>query len=222
MRVEENEASGESVLLGAGDSLDDIPKSHSHLLTAPLIEAFADPIAYFANIAARCPFPEMKRWILALVAKPRWELRLHLDCESEWGTAGYYWSSKVVRSATIGLPVEPIGDFPNAIQCYYTLVDFVDWMGFGCLGGLSSASDQPSLADTYQLDYTRASIDPTTAFVCGVSPCGNVLIWTPDDVGGWVDHETGNIKIIGTIEATINSVYRTLNANKCPDIEIDC
>jgi hypothetical protein len=220
MRIEENEASGESVLLGPGDALADVPRSHLHLLTTPLVEAFADPATYFADIATRCSFPEMKRWLLALLEKPRWELQLHQGYDEDWTAAGFYWSSKKVRGATISLPVGTVSGFPDTLQDYYALVDVVDWMGFGTVGQFSGARNHETLADTYQLDFQPRSIDPSAAHVMGASPCGNLLIWTRDGKGGWIDHETGDIKIIGTIEATIDSVYRALNANQCPDIDV--
>jgi hypothetical protein len=92
-------------------------------------------------------------------------------------------------------------------------------MGFGCAGGLSRAGEHEALNQTYQLEFYGADIDPADAFVWGVSPCGDILIWSRDNRGAWVSHETGHIQLLGTIEDSIDCVFRSLNANECPEYD---
>jgi hypothetical protein len=219
MQVEENEGGGKSVILEAGDSLDKVPKSHRDLITPQLRETFSDPPSYFRQIADECSFPAMAAWLRILIEEENWELVLHRGDPEEWTSAGIRWWSEKVRSAEItpACAVVPPG-LPPTLGRYYSLVDEVSWMPFGCAGGLDGSSSHTPLTD-FCFEYQGAEIDPAKTFVLGWSPCGDMLIYTDDGRGGWLAHETAEIQLLGTIEETIEWVYLELQADRCPDFD---
>src|SRR3712207_5861009 len=110
----ENEGGGTTVVLVAGDDLNEVAGSHRRLITAALREAFADPSGYFGRLATRCPFRQMSRWLRALASGGQWELHLNQGYPEEWTLAGFDWRSDMVRGATIGLPDAPeLGGYPE-------------------------------------------------------------------------------------------------------------
>ncbi len=222
MRTEKNEGGGRSVILYVGDDLKKVPRSHRALLTPQLREAFADPGSYFRRIAERCPFPAMAGWLRAVIAENLWDLALHRGVPPvpvEWTAAGIRWWSDGVRSAEITPAGDTVpDDLPPALRRYYSLVDRVSWMPFGCAGGLEGAGDRTPLTD-FDYDYHGADIDPSRTFVLGSSTGGDMLIWTDDGRGGWFCHENGRIHLLGTIEDTIDWVYAELQADRCPDFD---
>ena len=44
-----------------------------------------------------------------------------------------------------------------------------------------------------------------------------MLVFTMDDRGGWFEHETGEIKWIGSLAETIDWIYTELLANREPE-----
>ena len=107
---------------------------------------------------------------------------------------------------------------PPALRRYYSLVDRVSWMPFGCAGGLEGAGDHTPLTD-FDYTYHGADIDPARTFVLGSSPGGDMLIYTEDGRGGWLCHENGKIHPLGTVVDTIEWVYSELQADRCPDFD---
>lgn len=216
MKIEDNEDGGTSVILEEGDDLASVPDSHAYLITPQLREAFSDPVGRFCKIAECCPFPEMARWLRTLLETPRWQLELNQGDPQEYASAGYYWASQYVRSATIDLPGGTLPKFPKTLVDYYSLVDAVDWMGFGCAGGLAGAGGHAPLR---AFPYDWQDIDADEVSVWGYSPCGDMIIWTADGRGGWLSHETGRMQLLGTIEELIDWVYAKLSANECPEYD---
>ncbi|MBN2293735.1 MAG: hypothetical protein JXM70_15010 [Pirellulales bacterium] len=218
MEIEENDAGGTTVILQAGDDLASIPDSHSHLLTPQLQAAFPDPVACFQQIAQKCPFPEMTRWLNALVEQSNWELQLHQGDPTEWTAAGYCWYSESVLGAIIDLPGTGACDYPKVLANYYSLVDSVRWNAFGYAGGLDGAGGHEPIR-TFSYDYHGADVNPDDVSVWGWSLCGDMILWTADGRGGWMSHETGHIHLLGTIEETINWIYARLNDNEVPEYD---
>ncbi len=220
MEIIENEGRGTSVILVSGDDLGDVPDSHLHLLTPQLRDAFSDPVERFREIAKRSPFPEMSRWLNSLLEAPQWQLQLHQGDPLEYVAAGYFWASETVRSATIDLPSDAATSYPTALAEYFSLVGSVDWMGFGCAGGLSGATGHAPLRD-FDFDYHGADISIDDVSVWGCSPSGDMNIWSTDDRGGWLSLGSGHIHFLGTIEDSINWIYSKLNSNECPEYDYE-
>jgi hypothetical protein len=219
MLVEKNEGGGKSVFLTAGDRLTKVPKSHRELLIPCIQEAFADPSAHFLRVAKICPFPQMAKWLKALVAGGTWMLGLHRGDQPGWTQAGFLWFSDEVRSAEISPSIgEPLPNQPTTLQRYYSLVDCVSWMPFGCAGGLEGCRGHPPLTEFYY-DLHAASIDPNKTFAFGFSPNGDTLIYTEDDRAGWLCHENGRIHLLGSVKDTIQWVYKELLADRCPEFD---
>src|SRR5205823_5457754 len=121
----------------ARDCLTKVPKSHCDLVTSHIRKVFADPSAHFFQVANSCPFSPMAKWLKALVAEGTWMLGLHRGDPPTWTQAGFLWWSDKVRSAEIGPSSgEALPDHPKTLREYYSLVDQVSWMPFGCAGGL--------------------------------------------------------------------------------------
>jgi hypothetical protein len=216
VEIQENDSGGQSVVLAAGDDLRTVPKSHRRLITATIRDAFRDPTAYFRNVADRCPFKQMARWLKALLAENQWELELHRGF-GKHASAGFAWDSEMVRGAMIGLPVDQdLSGFPATLQEYYALIDQVAWNGFGCAGGLAGVGEHPPLC-VLRCDFHGAKVNLEETFIWGSSPCGDMLIYTADDRGGWLNHGSHQIHLLGTIAGTINWVYSELLARRCPE-----
>lgn len=220
MEIEDNECGGQSVILVAGDDLREVPKSHRPLLTPRIRKAFIDPTGYFRKVADRCRFKQMARWLKALLAENQWGLQLHRGYGT-YASAGFSWRSEKVRGAMIGLPAEQDrSGFPAALQEYYSLVNEVDWCGFGCAGGLAGVGDHPPLR-VYRFDYYGAEVDLEESFIWGQSPCGDMLIYTADGRGGRLNHGSHQIHLLGTVADTINWVYSELLAKRCPEWDFE-
>jgi hypothetical protein len=221
MEIEDNEGGGKTVTLLAGDDLNEVPKSHRHLITAPVRDAFADPADYFGRLARRCPFPKMSRWLRALVAEDQWELHLNQGFPKEWTMVGFTWYSEKVWSGTIALPDNPdLSRYPKVLKKYYSLVDGVHWNVFGCAGGLEKAHDHMPLTGL-GYKYHGDKVDLGETFVWGSSGCGDMLIYTSDGRGGWLCHENGYVHLLGKIEEAIDWVYAELLADRCPNYDYD-
>jgi len=220
MLVEKNEAGGKSVFLSAGDSLAKIPKTHRDLLTPRIQEVFADPEEHFRRVADACPFSKMAAWLRALMSEGAWVLALHRGKPATWTEAGFLWFSESVYGAEITPAKEEIpSTIPSVLRKYYSLVDGVRWMDFGSAGGLNGCGEHTPLTEFSHYKFHGADIDPAKAFIFGWSPCGDMLIYTTDDRGGWVCHENGKVHLLGTIKDTIQWVYAELLANRCPEFD---
>jgi hypothetical protein len=219
MQTEDNDGGGLSVFLIEGDSLDQVPDSHQKLITPTIREVFADPPAHFRGIADICPFPQMAKWLRALLNEEEWMLALHQGDPPEWTSVGFSWASSKVRGADIA---PSSGVVPAALSAplrqYYSLVDEIRWMSFGNAGGLDDSRSQTPLS-TFGDSYVGPEILKDKAYVLGWSPCGDMLVYTEKNQGGWRSHETGQLHFLGTIEETIDWVFGELLADRCPDID---
>ncbi|WP_240911482.1 hypothetical protein [Paludisphaera soli] len=219
MRKEENEGQGTSVILNLGDALQKVPKSHRFLVTPAIREAFPDPVAYFGRIADRCPFPNMKAWLEALTAGGLWDLALHQGTPREYTDAGFRWWPEGVACAEITPPSGEVPThLPETLRAYYSLVDKVGWMPFGCAGGLDGARDHASI-EHFHLPQYDLDVDPSRVHAFGSSTGGDMLIYTDDDRGGWLCHENGRVHLLGTVAETIEWVYAELLADRSPDFD---
>jgi hypothetical protein len=222
MQVEPNEGGGKSVFLTAGDRLSRVPKSHRELITPLIEEVFADPIGHFHELAlAVRSFPAFSKWLKELLKEGLWALWLHRGDPPSWTEVGFYFLSEKVRTAEITPSGRKVPRrLPSALREYYSLVDRVSWMPFGCAGNLDGADEHPSLTN-FDFEYHGADIDPAKTFVFGWSPGGDMLIYTQDDRGGWLCHENGKIYLLGSVRETINWVYEELLADRCPLFNYD-
>jgi hypothetical protein len=166
----------------------------------------------------------MALWLRSLTAAGEWELALHrgdAPVPEEWSAAGIRWLSDDVQSAEIAPASGTVAsDLPPALNQYYSLVDTVSWMPFGCAGGLDGGSNHTPLT-AFPYTYRGADIDPARTFVFGAGSGGDLLSYTQDGRGGWFCHENGKIHLLGSIETTIDWVYAELQADRCPDFDYD-
>lgn len=221
MLTEENEAGGLSTFDFIGDDLGAVPESHRGLVTPALARIFDDPAAYFLGVARRCPFANMAAWIRALVDEGVWALALHRSFREDWNAAGFCWWAEAVQGAEIAPPVRrPSGRNPPALARYHRVVDSVSWMPFGCSGGLYGHDGHEPLTSLPEMYHGReAGLDPASTRLLGSDPGGNNLIVTADGRGGWMSVESGRIRLLGTIEATIEWVYGEMLANRSPGLD---
>jgi hypothetical protein len=216
MELRDNAAPGQSVILMEGDRLDDVPASHRQLITPAIVQAFADPPAYFRKIERACPFRSMAKWLKMLLKENRWELGLHRGHVPEWKLAGFTWYSNKVTGATITLPTTPPPDsLPADLRAFYSLVGMVEWCEFAFSGGFYSADtyrDLPLLPE----DNPDMQDGPATVKAFGSNACGDELVYAADGRAGWREHETGTWHVVGTIKDTINWVFDALGRNTIP------
>lgn len=216
--IEENDAGGTTVWLGRYDSLDDVPESHQKLITAPIRNAFPEPEKFLKKAARYAPVPAMKKYLNALLERNSWILNLHQGVPEEWTSAGYSWYSETVPCAEIGPPREDPAKFPSkTLQNYYRRIDYIDWMGFAYAGGLAGAGQHGRLTN-FDYRYHGDPCDPENTFVFGWSFCGDMLVYTGDDRGGWLWHENGQIHFIGSVADTLEWVFSELLAYRRPEL----
>lgn len=89
-------------------------------------------------------------------------------------------------------------------------------MGFGAAGGLDALEGHAPLT-AFGCDYHGADVEPARTFVFGWSPCGDMIIYTADGRGGWLSHDNGEIRLLGSALDTVDWVYGELLADRCPD-----
>jgi hypothetical protein len=219
MEIDDNDGGGQSVLLVEGDTLDEVPDSHRDLITSSIREVFADPPAHFRRIARDCPFPQMAAWLRTVVEENDWHLALHRGDPTEWTAAGFVWNSSKLHGAEI-TPSSgtPPATLPETLRRYYSLVDAIRWMSFGYAGGLDGVAENEPVS-TFGASYIGTELLTSRAFVFGWALCGDMLIYTHDNRGGWRSHESGQLHLLGTIEETIEWVFTELLADRRPDTD---
>ena len=212
-----NEAGSTSIYLNATDELGAVPAPHSDLLTDAIRQQFNDPLAILRNAVQHNPFPEMERWLNALLASADWRLEIDHANPPMTGRAGYYFDSEEVLGATVNAaqPNVPTG-YPEALRKYYSLVDQVDWMGCFCSGKLYAADAHTPLSDMPN-NFHSNDLDPSSSFIWGDDPSGQMLVWCRDDRCGWISH-SGRFHSLGTIADAIDWMFGKLNASDCPGI----
>ncbi len=217
MEISEEEFGGTRVRLWAGDNLRSVPPSHRGLIT-PEIEAWwADPVRALRDVGQRAVTSNMGEWFRRMADHGSWCLDLHRAWHG--GTrAGYSLVCPGIRGAEVGPPAArpAVQDLPPGLPDYYRLVGHVDWMGFGAAGGLDGPDGHAPLT-AFAFDYRGAEVELARTFIFGGSPCGDMLIYTADGRGGWLGHENGKIRLLGSVLDTINWVYGELLASRCPD-----
>lgn len=218
MEVTDEEFGGTWVTLGPGDSLKAVPRTHRHLLTPEIKAWWKDPVRAARRVADRAVAPNMGRWFRRMADEGNWRLELHRMDGVDVTAAGFNWSCPGIRGAEVGPPTaQPLPKYlPPGLADYYRLVGYVDWMGFGAAGGLEGPGPHTSLAG-FNFDYHGADVDPARAFVIGWSPCGDMVVCTVDGRGGWLNHETHEIRPLGSVLDTIDWVYGELLSDRGPD-----
>lgn len=217
MDITDEEFGGTLVTLRKGDSLKSVPRSHRKLVTAEIETWWADPLGAVRRVADSAVTPNMAEWFRRMADAGSWRLELHKASYGEM-RAGYWLSSPDIRGAEVGPPAaQPaVKHLPTGLADYYRLVEYVDWMGFGAAGGLDGPDGHPSLAG-FGYDYHGAEIEPARTFVFGYSPCGDMIVYTADGRGGWLGHENGEVRLLGSVLDTLDWVYGELLADRCPD-----
>jgi hypothetical protein len=221
MNVVPNQAGGTTIVLKAGEGLDTVPESHRDLVTPALRVAFADPIAYFGQIAARAPIAELGKWLKALVAGGKWSLLLHEGFMMERELlATFQWQSRDVRSAAISLPQESLSPrLSEVMRQYYSLVDVVHWDDYGCAGGILGQYQHIRLIAFSGLRPKRKGYDPKNYVVWGNSSCGDMLIYTTAGKAAYLSHENGKVNALGTMEEALNWVFDELLQYRTPEFD---
>jgi hypothetical protein len=218
MRVEPNEFDeGRTVICVAGDDLANVPRSHRKLITPTIRQVFANPKKHFQELATKCQFPKMAEWLRAVTEEDRWELQL-IRGRGE-GFAGFYWYSNSVRDAAVALARGfDLRLFPPEMQHYYSLVDVVDPMGYGCAGQLRGADNVYPFYFPLE-ESPDIPVDLSRTHVWGDSPCGDILFITEDGRGGWFLMGPNEFHVIGTISETIDAVYSQMLMKKAPNYQ---
>jgi hypothetical protein len=220
MLTRENAAGGTSLVLGPGDSLDEVPASHADMVTADIRHVFRDPIAHFREIARQCRIPSVAQWLSALVASGKWNLVLDECWMMERSTqASFYLPSKDVQSAFISpaLDATRTHSLP-AFAHYYSLVDVVHWDSFGCAGGLAGREGHvPLSARGVRCRSKDFPIQETSVF--GGSACGDMLIYTRAGDAGFLSHESGDAYSLGKVDQALNYVFGELLARRTPEFD---
>jgi hypothetical protein len=222
MRFDEWAASGQTLVLDPGDDLDRIPRSHRKVVTAAVRAAFTDPAGYLTQVANRCPFDRMARWLVRLAAEGRWTLCLHRGPpEAPGSVAAFDWRAEGFRGAVIGLPDgSSWPKYPPALCEYYGLVGPVHWTRLTQSGGLKGAEDHLRLDIYASFDnYKGDPIDPERTFVWGGSFCGDYLLYTDDGHAAYICLDDGYVHLLGTIPQAIDWVYGQLLADRWPDFD---
>lgn len=223
MRIEENAGGGDTVILEPGDDPAQVPETHRGLLSPMIRDVFVDPVSHFRDIASRSRFTSLSQWINALIADPKWELELNrgfpFDERVNWTMTGFRWNSDSVAGALIGLPTRrDFHGYPKSLADYYKLVDVVHCTIFGGAGGLYGADDHTSISE-FLHDLRDADLCPEDVFVFGSSGCGDMMIYSVDDRGGWLCHENGHIHWLGSITDTVNWMFGELLKNREPEYD---
>jgi hypothetical protein len=220
MKVEENEMGGQTVSLTLGDDLREVPRSHRKLVTPEIAAVFRDAPNYFSSIAERTPFRSMADWLMALVWENSWRLELErAGDDKKWGRTAFRWTSKTIRGAGIGLPMEvDTNAFPAALATLYRLIGYVDWAGGAAEGQIAPAT-AAYLISSYDFNYSGDPINPDRTAVWG-GQNGDMLIADLDsDRGGWFDLPENRVHMVGTVADTVNWVFAELLAGRVPDSE---
>ena len=219
MEVMDEEFGGTLVVLGAGDTLDSVPKSHRQLITPGIQLWWADPKAAIRRVADENVTPKMSRWFRKLADEGDWQLELHSADHGET-RAGFWWECPGVRGAEIGPPSGKAlpEEFPVGLRDYYQFVGFVDWMGFGASGGLEGPGGHPALK-AFNFPLCGDGVDPGDTFIFGWGPGGAMLIYTGAGRGGWVSPGSGKVHLLGSVLETVDWVYGELLADRCPDYD---
>ena len=219
MEIEEEEFGGKIVILEEGDDLDAVPKSHRKLLTSEILAWWADPVRAMLNIADRAQSKPMRKWFRALAKHGDWELLLHKQAYTKATQAGFSFNGpNGVRGTEIVPPLSGLvlDHLPPALAVHNSLVQLVDWMGFGCAGQLHGGTEYQPLELVVAGDHPE--IDDEEAFVLAIGPCGDVLFFTTDDRAGWAAHDGPQTRMLGTVADAIDWVYSELLADRCPDL----
>lgn len=167
-------------------------------------------------------FPSMAKWLQSVIDDGFWDLHLRLSAPEcgDWSLAGYWWGHERIVCAIVGLPPRAPSNLPTTLLQYYSLVDGVNWSVFGAAGGFDGASGHSPLAENFP-HYAEEKPDADKLRVWGTSCGGDLLIYSLDNQGGWLCHETGEIHWLGTIADTINWVFREMLENRGPDFNYD-
>jgi len=203
MEISVMECGGTLVTLQQGDSLKAVPRSHRKLITAEVEAWWADPVHAVRTIADRAVSPKMGQWFRRMADAGSWCLQLH---KASYGAmrAGFWLSCAGIRGAEVGPPAKPVAKhLPPGLADYYRLVGYVDWMGFGVAGGLDGPDGHLPLS-ALDFAYHGATVDLAETFVFGWSPCGDMIIYTADGRGGWLNHESHEICLLGSVTDTID------------------
>ena len=220
MEVTENEHGGKSIVFRAGDDLKRVPRSHRSLITEEVAEVFRNVPGFFSDIAERTPFPRMTDWLMALVWENDWRLTLERSRdEKTWGRTAFWWASKSVRGAGIGLVENvKIEALPEALSKLYSLIGSVDWMGGASSAGIDRIS-AAHLLTAYDFDFRGDPIDPERTVVWGGFN-GDMLIADLDgDRAGWFELPPNEVRMIGTTAETIDWFFAELLAGRGPTVD---
>ncbi|MCE9532037.1 MAG: hypothetical protein K8T89_13070 [Planctomycetes bacterium] len=215
--TEEQLYDGVCVILNKGDSLNRVPKTHRRLITPEIREWWHNPNGAMRWVADHAVSPLMGRWFGSMAENGQWRLELHQASHGE-SRAGFWFTCPDIRGAEVSPPVgkRPSNQLPQELAEYYRLIDYVDWMGFGAAGGFEGGADHTPLTN-YAYEYFGDSVDPASTYIFGWSPCSDMIFYTADGRGGWVCHENGKVKLLGSVLNTIDWVYGELLADRCPD-----
>lgn len=221
MELSEEDFGGTLVTLVPGDSLESVPNSHRQLITRRIAKWWQDPVRALRGVAKRAVTPNMAQWFGRMADSGKWQLELHMDSYLP-PLAGFRLSCDGIRGAEVGPPTIRLsaGRMPAALVNYYRLVGHIDWTGYCVSGGLEGPKEHWPLT-AFDFAYHGADLDPADAFTFGSSPCGDMIIYSTDGRGGWLNKGSHEIRLLGSVLETIDWVYGELLADRCPDFFVD-
>jgi hypothetical protein len=150
-----------------------------------------------------------------LLVKNDWTLELNKSDEDlDLGLADFYWRSDDVMPAMIVPPQDyDLSEYHPTLQKFYALVDHVHWCPWGNSGGFWDAT---SHVTPYEADHHGDSITLDETVQWGADLNGNQLIYTTDGRAGRIKLTSAQVRLLGSIEDTINWVFGELLARREP------
>lgn len=212
-----NRGGGDTIILNAGDSLDDVPVSHSDIVTSELRAAFIDPPAYFNRIASHSQLASFGAYLNHLASEGRWSLVLADTYMMERRTIGaFQWSHPCIRGAMIAPKSSLLGN--SQFDTLYRDVAFVHWEQVGFAGGILPPDEHVSMQD-YGISSSHPQFDAVTSFVFANSDCGDVMVYSRDGTAGFVSHEDGKAYVIGSVCDSMEFIFTELLYNRAPQFD---
>lgn len=217
MQISDNEGGGVTVTLVKGHDLAKVPKSHRHLCTDAVRNAFADVPAYLQGLAWKCPFSAMSKWFSVMANEGTWTLNLCQGWSKKYAVAGLNLQHRMVRGALIAPAANPpLAQLPDDLATFYLLVDQVSWGGFSAGGGIGSVTGHPLAS--YAFNFHGDEVDLDKTYVWGTSGCGDMLIYTLDGRAGWLNHGSHEIVLRGKIADFIDEIFATMLVGETPEL----
>jgi hypothetical protein len=194
-----NSFDGDSLLIGPGASLDQVPSPFAELLTDEIRTAFTRSSEYFATLATHCTIATMKTWLQRLADAE--------DCFVEINTSR--WNTAViVKVAGFQLSLRQDVNLPppgKSLSELYSLISGTWDFGFPRSGGLH----EPRTVEYYGLTICSEIDIPDDAVAFFTTLSGDSLL-ALDDAAYWYCHEDGTVVRAGATQDALSTYFQHL------------